>query len=215
MLRVTALPTPFPTTNPTRACSPVTAAGSWRCTTSVLVPARRPRRTAAPKPAADVNRCRRSSTRTTQTAGDRRSDREPVAALATPGRQDRPAGAGAHPQAEAVRLVATTVVRLERTLAHGDFSEGVRWSSLLAEPVLASHRRAGPRRASAGVRGHATPADTRFDSPTVRVAAGQGQTDANPGSPDRTRARQTLADNGLVACGQPLDPQVALLLACA
>ena len=34
------------------------------------------------------------------------------------GRQDRPAGPGAHPQAEAVRLGPTTVVGLERALAH-------------------------------------------------------------------------------------------------
>jgi hypothetical protein len=47
------------------------------------------------------------------------SGSEAVATLATAGRQDRAAGAGAHPQAEAVGLVPTAVVRLERTLAHG------------------------------------------------------------------------------------------------
>ena len=45
------------------------------------------------------------------------SGSEAVAALATAGRQDRAAGAGAHPQAEAVGLVPTAVVRLERALA--------------------------------------------------------------------------------------------------
>ena len=35
-----------------------------------------------------------------------------------PGSQDRPAGPGAHPQTEAVRLGPTTVVGLERALAH-------------------------------------------------------------------------------------------------
>ena len=47
------------------------------------------------------------------------SGSEAVAALAAAGGQDGAAGAGAHPQAEAVGLVPTAVVRLERTLAHG------------------------------------------------------------------------------------------------
>ena len=51
------------------------------------------------------------------------SDGQGLPALATARRQDRTAGAGAHAQAEAVRLGATTVVRLVRTLAH--------WSSFV------------------------------------------------------------------------------------
>jgi hypothetical protein len=47
------------------------------------------------------------------------SGSEAVATLATAGRQDGAAGAGAHPQAEAMGLVPTAVVRLERALAHG------------------------------------------------------------------------------------------------
>lgn len=50
--------------------------------------------------------------------GPRASDSQALAALAPPGRQDGTAGAGAHAQAEAVRLRPTTVVRLVRTLAH-------------------------------------------------------------------------------------------------
>ncbi len=45
------------------------------------------------------------------------SGSEPVAALAAAGGQDRATGAGAHAQAEAVRLVAPAVVRLECALA--------------------------------------------------------------------------------------------------
>ena len=40
------------------------------------------------------------------------------AALATAGAEDGTAGAGAHAQTETVHLGATTVVRLERSLAH-------------------------------------------------------------------------------------------------
>ena len=48
------------------------------------------------------------------------SGSEAVATLATAGRQDGAAGAGAHPQTEAVGLVPTTVVRLKRALAQRD-----------------------------------------------------------------------------------------------
>jgi hypothetical protein len=46
------------------------------------------------------------------------SDREPLASLGATSREDGAAGAGAHAQAETVRLRTTTVVRLVRTLAH-------------------------------------------------------------------------------------------------
>jgi hypothetical protein len=48
------------------------------------------------------------------------SGSEAVATLATTGRQDGAAGAGAHPQTEAVGLVPTAVVRLKRALAQRD-----------------------------------------------------------------------------------------------
>src|SRR5690606_28363412 len=44
------------------------------------------------------------------------------APLATAGREDGAAGAGAHTEAEAVLLGTTPVVRLEGSLAHGDIS---------------------------------------------------------------------------------------------
>ena len=53
-----------------------------------------------------------------QHAGLDGSGRELGAALAAAGGQDGAAGAGAHAQAEAVRLGAATVVRLEGALAH-------------------------------------------------------------------------------------------------
>jgi len=45
--------------------------------------------------------------------------RQLLATLAAPSGDDRPAGTGAHPQAEAVRLRTPAVVRLESPLAHG------------------------------------------------------------------------------------------------
>ena len=56
------------------------------------------------------------------------SGSEAVAALATAGRQDRAAGAGAHPQAETVGLVPTPVVRLERALAQRDSLHSRGWA---------------------------------------------------------------------------------------
>ena len=50
----------------------------------------------------------------------RPSGSEPGAALAPASGEDGAARARAHPQPEAMRLAATTVVRLERALAHGD-----------------------------------------------------------------------------------------------
>src|SRR3954465_2017613 len=55
----------------------------------------------------------------------RGSHREAVAALATARGQDRPTRARPHPQAKAVHLVTTAVVRLVRTLAHGLHLSGV------------------------------------------------------------------------------------------
>jgi hypothetical protein len=46
------------------------------------------------------------------------SGSQAIAALAAARRQHGATGAGPHPEAEAVRLVTTPVVRLERTLAH-------------------------------------------------------------------------------------------------
>jgi hypothetical protein len=76
----------------------------------------------------------------------RGSDRDAGAALAAPRGDDRSPGAGAHPQPEAVLLVATTVVRLESTLAHSRLQCCGRLSSGLGLQVrcLASRAASGP-----------------------------------------------------------------------
>ena len=53
------------------------------------------------------------------------SDGQARATLAAARREDGTAGAGAHAQAETVRLVTAAVVRLVSTLAHGCFLSGV------------------------------------------------------------------------------------------
>ena len=128
--RVTAGPTALLTTNPIWAgASTATAAGSTRWSTRVAVPARRPRRTVCANSRLDVSRlvrvstCRPREMNREETKGsterkDARSGCQTAATLATARRQDGATGAGAHPQAETVRLVTATVVRLERTLAH-------------------------------------------------------------------------------------------------
>src|SRR3954447_23804525 len=74
-----------------------------------------------------VGRPRRCPDRTTAVNSGRRRRRacagntsggELLATLAPTAGDDRPAGAGAHPQPEAVRLGPTAVVRLEGALAH-------------------------------------------------------------------------------------------------
>lgn len=72
-----------------------------------------------------------------------RSDRDAGAALAPPGRQDRATGPGAHAQPEAVLLVATTVVRLECTLAHFE-APVLRSVRLVKARWLASRAASGP-----------------------------------------------------------------------
>jgi hypothetical protein len=47
----------------------------------------------------------------------RHSGRQAATALATPGRNDRAAGAGPHPQTETMSTAATPIARLERALA--------------------------------------------------------------------------------------------------
>src|SRR3954454_10362432 len=79
-------------------------------------PARRPDRTTA------VNSGRR---RRRACAGNT-SGGELLAALATTAGDDRAARTGAHPQPEAVGLGPTTVVRLERALAHEGLPLGQR-----------------------------------------------------------------------------------------
>jgi hypothetical protein len=58
--------------------------------------------------------------RTGHLAVPRQSDTDPGPPLATPRSEDGPPGAGPHAQPEAVGLRAVAVIRLKRTLAHGD-----------------------------------------------------------------------------------------------
>src|ERR671927_410444 len=87
-------------------------------------PTRRPDRTTA------VNSGRR---RRRACAGNT-SGGELLAALATTTGEDRAAGTGAHPQPEAVGLGPTTVVRLERALAHEDPLRGQRLRTTVLPP---------------------------------------------------------------------------------
>src|SRR3954451_14768158 len=146
----------------------------------VRVPARRPRRVAVENSADVVSRWERSSTG----GAHHRSDRKLVATLATARGEDAAAGAGAHPQAEAMRLVTAAVVRLERALAHGRVSECVRWCKVSGRTVcrLAPLRRGmhagrlggrcerhrGGWLAAAGRR-HAAPVDTCSTAPRYAV----------------------------------------------
>jgi len=105
------------------------------------------------------------------------SGSEAVATLATAGRQDGAAGAGAHPQTEAVGLVPTTVVRLERALAQRDslHSRGLADKSD-HRVVPCGHCRPAPlTNDPADCRGHAAPVDAGYDLPTVRAGRQQGQ----------------------------------------
>src|SRR4051794_12762674 len=86
---------------------------SARWPTTCLLPARRPRRTARVKSSRRRIRCAAGSTPAA-------SGRELGATLAAARGEDASAGAGTHTQAEAVGLRPAAVVRLERTLAHGD-----------------------------------------------------------------------------------------------
>ena len=96
-------------------------------------PARRPDRTTA------VNSGRR---RRRACAGNT-SGGELLAALATTAGEDRAARTGAHPQPEAVGLGPTTVVRLERALAHEGLPLRQRCGRRCRTPPGGGPRRAG------------------------------------------------------------------------
>ena len=113
-----------------------------------------------------------------------RSDREALAALAATRGDDGAAGAGAHPQSEPVHLVATTVVRLVRALAHGA-SLPVWGRSGQVWVARVGYRRAAPDDCRDGAaRLHSTAADRS----TVRGGTTQGQTHAHAGN----RCRESL-----------------------
>jgi hypothetical protein len=99
------------------------------CTTSLVRPLRSPRRRTA------TNSSRRLSRDPAGSTGPAGSGGEPLAALATAGRDDRAPRAGSHAQPEAVRTGPAAVVGLEGALAlaHGRLS----WSTaVLGRPSL-------------------------------------------------------------------------------
>ncbi len=126
-LRVTAGPTALLTTNPISSGTGVPSGSSERAarwSTRVRVAERRPRRTVCANVWLVTSRCRRVSTFPPHLRAHRFPRRrcgsggQSAAALASARRQHSATGAGAHPQAEAVRLVTAAVVRLKCTLAH-------------------------------------------------------------------------------------------------
>ena len=136
-LRTTAPPTALETTKPTRGGCPARASVRAEWTTTSWEPARAP---LGPLSAAENSelvrsRCPAGSTGTA-------SGGELGAALGAASRQDGATRTGPHPQAEAVGLGPTTVVRLESTLAH----EVLRYWSGPVGPLSAGGRRGGRNR---------------------------------------------------------------------
>ncbi len=125
------------------------------------------------------------------------SDRETLAALAATGGEDRTTRARAHAETEAVRLRATTVVRLVRTLAHEALS-GCGWWDALGWPRCSARR-------TCGGCGHAAPVDSA-DRPTVRGSLRRVK-------PALCLGARAPVDAGGPPCGELLDPRVAALLA--
>ena len=124
-LRTTAGPTARATTKPARGwASHAAATSKW--TTSLERPDRRPRRTVSAK---SERRRSRDAFDSMAIRDDAWSGGQRLTALAPPGRDDCPAGTGAHPQPEAMRLRAAAVVRLESPLAHSRAPSGDRFGS--------------------------------------------------------------------------------------
>ena len=121
-LRTTEFPTPLLTVNPTSTRSSPLSSSTSRWTTNREVPARRPDRTTRRKSWVSASRLAAGSTADARTRGG--SDSQALATLAPTRRQDRTAGTRPHAQTEAVHLVATAVVQLISTLAHGIVSVG-------------------------------------------------------------------------------------------
>lgn len=124
-LRTTAPPTALETAKPAMLfASPVSA----MCTTTVRRPDRDPRRITDWKSADDVSRDDAGST----------LRRDLGTTLATTCREDRATRTGAHAQAEAVRLSALAVVRLESPLAHSMAPERLNGGGQTARQLYAA-----------------------------------------------------------------------------
>jgi hypothetical protein len=103
------------------------------------------------------------------------SDGEALAALAATVGEDGPAGTGAHAQAETVHLVAPTVVRLVRTLAHVYFLRSTE-SRPVTRAIGTCARSAGTAHPRSTIPMDMRHPSTPGDRPTVRGGARQGQT---------------------------------------
>ena len=115
-LRTTAGPTARLTTKPTFAGSPPGTTIKWAL--SVRPPARRPVRVTSRNSCGRLTRDCRGSTPPPAQPGYPALGGKPRAPLAAARGENRPAGAGTHPEPEAMGLSPPAVVRLERTLAH-------------------------------------------------------------------------------------------------
>jgi len=150
----------------------------------VREPARRPCRVAFRKSSPDVSRCSRGSKAARIRAS---SDGELAAALAAARGQDGAAGTSAHAQAETVHLVATTVVRLVGTLAHGDQS-----------PIRIQGLSTPSARGSAATFG--------WHRPPAAVLSGGHSWTCGTGRHRVTEQRYALGENRVKpACRQPVD----------
>jgi hypothetical protein len=106
-----------PTTAVPGAAAPRTGSGTRTCITTSVRPARRPCRSTVEKSSRWVNRAAAGST-----VCRCRSGGQLLPALAAARGQDRPAGAGPHPEPEAVGARTTAVVRLKGALALAHFA---------------------------------------------------------------------------------------------
>ena len=115
-LRTTAGPTARLTTKPTFAGSPPGITTKWAL--SFRPPALRPVRVTSRNSCGRLIRDCRGSTPPPAQPGCPALGGQPRAPLAAARGENRPAGAGTHPEPEAMGLRPPAVVRLERTLAH-------------------------------------------------------------------------------------------------
>ena len=155
------------------------------------------------------------------------SGSEAVATLATTGGEDGAAGAGAHAQAEAMGLVPTTVVRLERALAQlihstqgGLRDESVTGSGRASRTPVAGQL-APLAHASADCHGHAAPVDAgqtcqryvvrRDRVNSVEASGRQSRTVRRPGQLSTDTPRP--GDNSGRYLWTTVDPQAPELLA--
>ena len=135
------------------------------------------------------------------------SGSQAVATLAPARGEDAAPGTGAHPQSEAVRLVTTPVVRLERTLAHevsAHVGAGSKVVGVADRGVLCSIEQ--PIDAGPTAQRYAEP-EARVKLTTSRPVGARPTHRDTPGEPS-TADTPTSTET----CGQLVDPQAGRLL---